>query len=126
MTADSGSAVNVPGSAGQPPMRSEETLHAASPVLRDRLAASRTRLANERTLLAYVRTALGFLATGVGLFYLFDTRIFQVVAAVLTAASAATLAIGVARYRAVARDVAVFEAGIERRDGRSPAGGTPE
>lgn len=92
-------------------------LHAASPVLRDLLAADRTRLANERTLLAYIRTAIGFVAAGVGLLYLFDVGAFEITGCVLVAASAGTLVIGVARYRSVARDLAAFKADLGLRGG---------
>lgn len=90
--------------------------HAASPVLRDLLAADRTRLANERTLLAYVRTAIGFLATGAGLLYLFDVRGLQIAGIVLAGVSVIILVIGVGRYRSVARDLAAFRADIRRSE----------
>ncbi len=100
------------------------TLHAASPVLRDMLAADRTRLANERTLLSYIRTAVGFVAAGVGLLYLFDAGAFEAAGLVLVAAAAGTLAIGVTRYRSVARDLDAFRSGVGLRSG--PRAGSEE
>jgi putative membrane protein len=90
--------------------------HAASPVLRDLLAADRTRLANERTLLAYVRTAIGFVAAGAGLLYFFDVRAFEITGGLLVVASVVTLVIGIVRYRGVARDLAAFTSDIGLRD----------
>jgi len=79
------------------------------------LAADRTRLANERTLLSYIRTAVGFVATGVGVVYLFDAGAYEVAGLVLVAAAVGTLAIGVTRYRSVARDLDVFISGVGLR-----------
>lgn len=96
------------------------SLHAASPILRDLLAADRTRLANERTLLSYIRTTIGFAATGIGLIYLFDVGMVRVAGAALIAASVGVLFIGVTRYRSVARDLAEFKADVGVHGGLGP------
>jgi putative membrane protein len=72
-------------------------------ILRDHLATDRTVLANERTLLAYVRTALAFAVAGVGLLKFFDDRTVDVIAWFFNVCGVATIAIGIHRYRAVAR-----------------------
>jgi len=107
-------------------LRGAGRLHAASPVLRDILAADRTRLANERTLLSYIRTAIGLVAAGVGVVYLFPVRLSEVIGGASLAASIATLWVGIVRYRAVARDLAAFRADLGARSGgliAQPPGG---
>ncbi len=74
-------------------------------LLRNSLALDRTRLANERTLLAYVRTALAVLATGLGFTYLFPSVWGSATGWGLGVVSLGLVAWGIARYRAVSRDL---------------------
>ena len=75
-------------------------------ILRDHLARDRTVLANERTLLAYIRTAIALLAGGGTLLKLFWGNLaIVVVGGFLLAFGAATIAVGVWRFRVVAQDL---------------------
>jgi putative membrane protein len=120
---DGGRAANAAVRSPEDAAADDGARHAASPALRDLLAADRTRLANERTLLAYVRTAIGFVAAGGGLLYFFDVRSFEISGCLLLVAAALTLAIGVVRYRSIARDLTAFRSGLGLRGrgaGRKP------
>ena len=75
-------------------------------ILRDHLARDRTVLANERTLLAYIRTAIALLAAGGTLLKLFwGNTAIAVLGGFLLAFGATTIAVGVWRFRVVARDL---------------------
>ena len=77
-------------------------------ILRDHLAYDRTVLANERTLLAYLRTAIALLAAGVTLVKIFPDESSMVkLGSILLAIGGATAVIGIWRFVAVTRKLAV-------------------
>ena len=77
-------------------------------ILRDHLAYDRTVLANERTLLSYLRTAIALLAAGATLVKIFPEEQAMVrLGAVLLALGGIAAAIGVFRFIAVTKKLAV-------------------
>ncbi len=77
-------------------------------ILRDHLAYDRTVLANERTLLAYLRTAIALLAAGVTLVKIFPDETGMVrIGVFLLAIGGAAAAIGIWRFVAVTKKLAV-------------------
>ena len=77
-------------------------------ILRDHLAYDRTVLANERTLLAYLRTAIALLAAGATLVKIFPEEPSIVkIGAVLLSIGGAAAVIGIWRFVAVIRKLAV-------------------
>jgi len=76
-------------------------------ILRDELAIDRTVLANERTLLAYLRSGVALLIAGVSIMNLAAAPWFRWVGAVCLELGLAAVVIGVVRYRAMSRAIAV-------------------
>ena len=77
-------------------------------ILRDHLAYDRTVLANERTLLSYLRTAIALLAAGTTLVKIFPEEPAMVkLGSVLLAIGCVAAAIGIWRFVAVTRKLAV-------------------
>ena len=77
-------------------------------ILRDHLAYDRTVLANERTLLSYQRTAIALLAAGTTLVKIFpEERSMVTLGTVLLTIGGITAAIGIFRFVAVTKKLAI-------------------
>jgi len=76
-------------------------------ILRDELAIDRTILANERTLLAYLRSGVALLIAGVSIMHLAQAAWFQWVGLGCLPLGLVAVVVGIARYRAMARAIAV-------------------
>ncbi len=84
-------------------------------ILRDELAVDRTLLANERTVLAYLRSAVGLLIAGVSIVHFAPEGWFWAIGVACLPAGIVTGIFGVARYRRMARAIALVRSQLKSK-----------
>lgn len=95
-------------------------------ILRDELAVDRTLLANERTLLAYLRSAVALVIAGVSIMHFSNAGWFWWIGVTCIPLGVIAGAVGIARYRKVARSISFLRQATAKKPDTAEESGAEE